>query len=212
MTDWWAKINEKDKPADRTNLAAMARAQNDLYMVVPDAANHNDNTLSALEEGKLTRAELQRNAANICRFLMDTHAIGRMNGIESVVEVINAPMEDEVQNNGELLHLTLDKQIEIPLEGVDTSKDSSFAFVLEVKKPGPYRIDITAKSDLGELAQIPLTVFIMSTTAAVFTWNGTNGQWVSKSAKVYLAHGNNAMKLYFGQSGLCLKNICITEE
>lgn len=212
MTDWWAGINEKGKPADKTNLAAMARAQNDLYMVVPDAASYDDNTLKALEEGRLSRAELQRNAMNICRFLMNTHAMDRMNGIYSRVEIINAPVEEEEQINSELLYYTVENQTEIPLEGIDTGKNSNYVFVLDVKGPGMYRMDITGKSDAGELAQIPVTVYLLGTTMAVITWNGTGGKWLTKSVRLHLFNGHNPIKLHFGQSGLSLKSVRITKE
>lgn len=212
MTDWWARINERGKPADRTNLAAMARAQNDLYMVVPDAANHNDNTLSALEEGSLSRAELQRNAMNICRFLMNTHALDRMNGINSTVEIVNAPAEEEERLNEEIACYALEDKIELPAEDVNTSKDSDYAFILDARKMGMYIMEITGKSDSGELAQIPLTVYAGGTPEAVITWNGTNGEWVTKSCKFFLRNGSNTIKLHFGQSGLCLKSISFTIE
>lgn len=212
MTDWWARINEKGKSADRTNLAAMARAQNDLYMVCPDSSKHEDNTLKALEEGTLTRGELQRNAMNICRFLLNTHALDRMNGINSTVEVLHAPQEDEEQTNSEILYYTLDTSVDISLENIDTSKDANYAFVLDVKKAGSYRMNITGKSDLGELAQIPITLYAGGTTAAVITWNGTDGKWVTKSNKIYLGNGFNTLKLHFGQSGACLQNISFTVE
>ena len=212
MTDWWAHINEKGKPADRTNLAAMARAQNDLYMVCPDAANHNDNTLRALEEGTLTRAELQRNAMNICRFLMNTHALDRMNGINSIVELIYAPSEEEEQSNSEILFYTIENEVEIPLEDIDTSKGSDYAFALDTKKAALFKMDIIGKSESGELAQIPMTIYSGGITAAVITWNGTEGKWVTKTEKLYLNSGYNTLKLHFGQSGLILKSISFTIE
>ena len=49
MTDWWANINVRGKEPDKTDLAAMARAQNDVYMVCPDGEKNDDNTLVALE-------------------------------------------------------------------------------------------------------------------------------------------------------------------
>lgn len=36
MTDWWANINVRGKEPDKTDFAAMARAQNDVYMVCPE--------------------------------------------------------------------------------------------------------------------------------------------------------------------------------
>lgn len=49
MTDWWANINVRGKEPDKTDFAAMARAQNDVYMVCPDGEKNDDNTLAALE-------------------------------------------------------------------------------------------------------------------------------------------------------------------
>ena len=65
MTDWWANINVRGKEPDKTDFAAMARAQNDVYMVCPDGEKNDDNTLAALENGGIEKCELQRNAANI---------------------------------------------------------------------------------------------------------------------------------------------------
>lgn len=207
MTDWWACINERGKPADRINLAAMARAQNDLYMVVPDASSYEDNILKSLDEGTLSRAELQRNAMNICSFLMDTHAMERLNGINVVVEIVNAPREEEERLNEEIPCYTMDDSLEIPVENIGTVKDSDYVFVLTANKEGFCCVDICASSDLSELAQIPVTVYVGSVPHAVITWNGSSGQWLSKSARFYLCKGGNTVKLHFGQSGLCLRSI-----
>src|SRR5690606_20451816 len=70
MTDWWANMNDPidGGESSRQNTYAMVRAQNDLYMVVPNyGAEINameDNTLEKLADGTLTRGELQRNAMN----------------------------------------------------------------------------------------------------------------------------------------------------
>lgn len=74
MTDWWVKISRQGQSgeASKSDFAAMAMAQNDLYMVCEQADQNltGDNTLHELESGVLTRGELQRNAMNICRHLM----------------------------------------------------------------------------------------------------------------------------------------------
>lgn len=83
MTDWWATMNDPARggEASRHNTAAMIRAQNDLYMVVGNnGAEVNageDNTLAALATGELTLGELQRCAANILRFMLQTQAFKR---------------------------------------------------------------------------------------------------------------------------------------
>ena len=53
--------------------------QNDLYMVVDDAETNSnqDNTMEGVRNGKISRVELVRNAANICRVLMCIGNAGR---------------------------------------------------------------------------------------------------------------------------------------
>ncbi len=74
MTDWDAHMNcigGKGNPLDR---ARMVRAQNDIYMIVRDIdkAHTDDNIMSALADGTLTRAELVRCAENLLKYIMNT--------------------------------------------------------------------------------------------------------------------------------------------
>ncbi len=72
MTDWWAKANRVGMRGDKRNLAEMVRAQNDIYMVVPNAEENDDNIWESLELGHLTFDELRRCAMNILRYIMKT--------------------------------------------------------------------------------------------------------------------------------------------
>lgn len=92
MTDWGAKCNDAGQLGTKQNTAAMVRAQNDLYMVVtrPDQNTNEDNLAQALAEGRLTRGELVRCAANICRVILTTPALRRMRGQESALDHILA--------------------------------------------------------------------------------------------------------------------------
>ena len=204
MTDWWAEINEEGQRAERTNLASMAKAQNDLYMVCPEADKNDagDNTLSAIEEGTLTIGELQRNALNICSFLMHTHAYERMNGEQLKVEVLGAD-ESFAEAEGEIVYYKIeDREITISLHGVDTKKGSCFVFALDLENIGIYDVQIKAKSELTQLAQIPITLIRDGVPAAVFTFNGTGGEWASMEKKIILNNKYAVLQLYFGQNGL----------
>lgn len=211
MTDWWAQINEEGVPANHTNLAAMARSQNDIFMVCQEADRNatGDNTLESLEKGTLALGELQRNAMNICRFLMNTHAFDRMNGIEAKVEVLGgegvAMLDEKV-----VVYYKLDKEGVINLEDVDASKGKDYTFALDLADLGEYQVEITAKSDLGELAQLPVTLFYQSVPFAAYTFNGTGGEWVTMERKVELHNKYAVLRLYFGQNGLDLKEIKFT--
>ena len=201
MTDWWANINERGLTPDKENFAAMVRAQNDVYMVCASSVEHEDNLEESLAAGTLTRGELQRCAANICRFAMTTHAMQRMLVNAPEVTVINRPADAEDQD-GEVVFYDLGTDLTIPLDGIRTDKGTNFAFALTVNSPGWYRVTLTASSEQSELAQIPVTLFSMGTASGTFTWNGTGGKPVSFSAELPMFSRFTANRLYFAQSGL----------
>ena len=211
MTDWGAHINEEGTPANKTNFAAMARSQNDLYMVCQEAAINatGDNTLESVERGTLAIGELQRNAMNICNFLMNTHAFDRMNGIEAKVEVVGDEGVSMLDEKVVVYH-KLDKEGVIHLEDVDASKGKDYTFALDLADVGEYQVEITAKSTLGELAQLPVTLFYQSIPFAVYTFSGTGGEWVTLERKVEFHNKYAVLRLYFGQNGLDLKEIKFT--
>ncbi|MCM1125299.1 MAG: glycoside hydrolase family 3 C-terminal domain-containing protein [Lachnospiraceae bacterium] len=208
MTDWWAMINEEGCPPDHTNFAAMTRAQNDLYMVCSqsDSEEAEDNTLASLKDGSLTVGELQRNAMNICRFLMNTQALERMNGMGIEVEVVGES-GFSIGQDQEVVYYRVDREIIINLEEVNAEKGSDFVFALDLSKEGGYRVSLTAKSDLGELAQMPVTLFYQSVPNAVFTFNGTGGEWHTIDKKIILKNKYSVLRLYFAQNGLRPKEI-----
>lgn len=202
MTDWWANINDRGAAPNKDNFAAMARAQNDVYMVCSSGENHGDNVMDALEKGVLTRGELQRNAENILRFLIDTNAMRRLTDSAEKVEVVNKPESDidEIIKNAPCYDL--DKKLVIDLSGVNTARNSDYQFVLNLSRTGMYRITFTASSEKSELAQLPVTFF--SGAIRTFTWNGTGGKPVSRSMDIPLFSLNNTIRLHFSVGGLDL--------
>lgn len=206
MTDWWANINVRGKEPDKTDLAAMARAQNDVYMVCPDGEKNNDNTLVALENGGIERCELQRNAANICGFLLHTNALKRAEGIGDTVKVINR--EDEEQEDDKPVQFyKVDRDITLDLSDVDTKKGTSYSFALDLSNFGIYRVIVTASSTQSELAQIPMTLFSMGTAVGTFTFNGTGGKAVSMEKETPMFSRFTTFRIYFAQNGLDLHSI-----
>lgn len=211
MTDWRAKVNDAGQPGNRTNLAAMAKAQNDIYMVCQESDKNSsgDNTIEELNAGSLTRGELQRNAMNICYFLMKTHAFERMNGETTQVEVIGGT-EAYREAEQEVSFLPVSKEIIINLEGKKTSKGSNIVLALDLETVGDYRVELTASSKLGELAQMPVTLFYQSVPFAVFTFFGTEGKWETIERTVELHAKYAVIRLYFNQNGLDVKEIKFT--
>ena len=194
MTDWWANINRRGKAPDKSDFAAMAMAQNDVYMVTADGAACNDNTLDSLKSGELTRGELQRNAMNILRFLTTTHAMKRVMGC------------DDVDSTDIEFH-DIDEDLTLDLTGITTEKGSSYAFGLNVSKPGVYKVTLTASSTLSELAQTSVSIFALGSPCGMFTFNGTGGAPVSQTKDVKCLSNFMPIRLYFGGSGLKTQSI-----
>lgn len=210
MTDWWSDINERGGAPSKNNFAAMARAQNDVYMVCPDSSKNliGDNTLSSLEAGTLTRGELQRNAANICRMAMGTRAMARLRGTADDIEIINRPYEDDSYDAEDVIfYLTKNGKLTLPLDGVSAEKGKSYVFAFDIDIPGKYAVTLTARSNLSATAQTPVTLFTTGFPSAVFTYNGTGGEWREIEREVNMYARFLVCRLYFGAGGLELKDI-----
>lgn len=206
MTDWWANINERGGEPTRNNFAAMARAQNDVYMVCADSSDNEDTTAESLENGTLTRAELQRNAKNILTFLLKTNALKRLVGEADTVEIIGRD-DSENEESAPVIWYDIDKKLTIDLGGVKSQKGSNYSFALKVSQTGWYNVTITASSEAGELAQIPVTLFLTGSASGTFTWNGTDGKPVSMTKEAPMFSHFTAVRLYFAQNGLDLHSI-----
>lgn len=207
MTDWWANINRRGKAPDKSDFAAMAMAQNDVYMVTADGAACNDNTLDSLKSGELTRGELQRNAMNILRFLTTTHAMKRVMGCDDETEIINRPADAGDVDSTDIEFHDIDEDLTLDLTGITTEKGSSYAFGLNVSKPGVYKVTLTASSTLSELAQTSVSIFALGSPCGMFTFNGTGGAPVSQTKDVKFLSNFMSIRLYFGGSGLKTQSI-----
>ena len=209
MTDWWADINERGMPQNRSNFAQMARAQNDVYMTCPDSSVNTcgDNTLSSLAAGTLTRGELQRNAANICRFVMNTYAMKRLCGSMPEIEILNRPAEDEPIEELQVEFSVLENTLSIPLDHVKVERGGQFVFGLDVRNIGIFNVTVTAKSNASATAQMPITLFTTGFPSGVFTFSGTGGEWRSISHTANMYSRFITCRLSFAQGGLEIKDI-----
>ncbi len=206
MTDWWANINSRGNKPNKNDFASIVRSQNDIYMVCADGASGDDNTLEELEKGTLLRCELQRNAMNICNFLIGTNAMKRLCGEDEPVEIINRP-DDSSENDSPVVFYEIEDSLKLDLSEVKAEKGTNYSFALIVKNAGYYEVTITASSTQSEVAQIPVTLFAMGTASGTFTWNGTNGQPVSYSKEIPMFSKFTTIRLYFAQNGLDMHSI-----
>ncbi len=214
MTDWWAKANDEGKPASIQNMAAMVRAQNDLYMVTGDALGNSngDNSMEELSKGNITREELVRNAANICRFLLGTPAYLRMNGRETELDrELQKCAEQDAAATGELLKVELSEEAVIDAGQIDTAKGKSTTIQVAVKERGTFRLEFLCRASAGaaDLAQLNLSVFQDRLLAGTVTLMGTEKEWQKRSVEFPepLFHYTFFIKLFFGMGGMELKDM-----
>ena len=206
MTDWWAKINDdfEDREPAINKLSVMIRAQNDVYMVVSDAAvnPHKDDAEAALAEGRITRGELARNASNILSVVMRSPVGKRAIGEEPEFEILNAPeteaLEKNVMNPVEIL-----EEGYFDLTGLKTDAGSVNQFAVRLPNKGIYTLSFKLKSDLGELSQSSMTIFTNNIPFQTITINGTGGEWITKQIDIEsFVSIDSYIDLAFAQSGI----------
>ena len=215
MTDWWANTGEVGKEVNRTNYAAIVRAQNDFYAVCPDASvnSSGDNLEESLKNGTLTRGELLRSAKNICTFLLTTRAMKRMNGEADEVEVINRSEEDEPLDLSRMVYYKVDGDVtEIPMEDVEVAIGCSYVFALDVSQRAVYDFEVTASSELSPLSQTSIAFYFQGILGTVFTWNGTEGKPVTMSKPLFTSSRYCVVRMLFGGNGLKLHSIRLVKR
>ena len=215
MSDWWAMANWEGENAEKTNRAPMVLAQNDIFMCCADAAEEmkNDNVREKILDETITRGDLQRNAQNILQFLLDSpamlHEIGKeeclqMEGFDddedeelSLTDIKNY---QAAENSGEIY---INEQI-LTKAGKSRIFDILFAF------DGEYRMEVSVKSDLDELAQLPVSVYVDNIYRSTLSFQGSKGE--EKTAEISIGNiigKNHYVKLAFGANGLEVEKIKI---
>lgn len=207
MTDWWAMINNEGDEPSRQNLAAMVRAQNDVFMVTQDAVTYEDNLHEEFAAGKLTRGELVRNAANICRFLLASPAMKRLTGTYIPVTHANQPAEATLLDGQELKYHMITDDTTISLEDYSTAGGSSFLLALSFEKEGTYSFALTATSSGSELAQMAVTLSMDNTVLNVYSYHGSEAAPVTQVREKEVRGTTHYLKFYFSQSGLKLHSL-----
>ncbi|NLG04833.1 MAG: beta-glucosidase [Clostridia bacterium] len=214
MTDWWAKMNEEGEDGYRENTTMMIRAQNELYMVAGDAQENSnqDNAEEGLKKGLITRGELLRNAANICRTVMHLPAMEFFLQLKDEIEELNRPDDGKAEVDI-MPAAVLDKEVFLNVENLKTEAGSRAQYAVKIPHRAVYSAHFKLKSDLNEYSQTSMTVALNNTIIGSTTVSGTKGEWIDYSfrfrAVVAIDH---YLELYFGQSGMIVGEIKLKYE
>ena len=206
MTDWWARMNDviHGGPSDTRNTNSMVRAQNDLYMVVINygaAINASeDNTIESLENGTLTRGELQRSAMNICEFIMNAPVFFREKEAETVKMFSANPT-------------ITPSEVQVLSENNQVKPDPTGSTFIKVNQAGEYRLTVNVMSPDHKWAQSACNVSLNNELMLTVQTNGTDGKWITqKLIKIELEEGYYEMKLDFIKPGLQVGWIELKQE
>lgn len=172
MSDWWAKISDDDGKGGVTNLKAMVKAQNDVYMVTPDAETRDDNLEKSLEDGLLTRAQLGVCAEHICRYAIDSLSFKAMREGYGAVDP-KSLIEGKA-----------------PVFTSDVT-DGKAVFNSESARRAVLAVEII--SDTPALTQSDIQLIISTKNAATYTVGGTDGKTTTEYRIISLISGNNEM-------------------
>ncbi|MFA9557695.1 glycoside hydrolase family 3 C-terminal domain-containing protein [Evansella sp. AB-rgal1] len=200
MTDWWAKMNDvvHGGSEDTTLTNWMIRAQNDLYMVVnnygAEVNSSNDNTIASLENGTLTRGELQRSAMNICTFIMQAPVFSRELVMVGAVKTFEANMSLSLEK-----YEQLDEQVKLHPSGTQST-------YVKVSKSSTYRIFVNLMSPHSDVSQSACNIILNGKVMTTVQSSGTDGQWIQlKLDKVKLEEGFHELRLEDVKPGLSIK-------
>lgn len=216
LTDWWAQGNDEGEIGSVENMAAMVRAQNDLYMVTADSQGNaqHDNSMESLEKGTVTRGEYLRNAANICRYLLRTQAWQRFKGIETELDRGLAECaSQEAEESGKLLRAQVDGECgSIPIEEVDTAKGSATTIELFLKTRGKYRLEFSCRvPSQSSLAQVSMTLSQDRQILQTVSLSGEDKEWVRREVTLNPSFLNAVfLRFFFSQGGMELKDAKVT--
>ena len=207
MSDWWAEANIEGHKSDKRCRGVMVAAGNDLYKCSSDAADQTqDDVMEELEAGRVTIGQLQRNARHILGFILKSPAmLYEMDAIsQEELEEIKAVKDDD----GEIeitAYMEIDEKglASIDTSELEVSQGSAVAYGLVTDKFGDYDIEITAKSSLDELAQLPVTVYLDNKLVETIVFRGSQGKNVTETRKLgSIVRKTHIVKLYFGAAGL----------
>lgn len=212
MTDWWAKGGYAGK-GDATDMASIVKAQNDLYMVTSSAADNTnkDNLEEALRNGTITRGELQRNAANICKFIMNKPVFNRFIEIDNELDIqLAAEADDDDVEFDNIIDCRIDEsgKASVNPDVINTGRNCSNTISVAFKERGDYKLKMTVRVNAdSELAQVPMSIFRDKSLIQMATLTGADSEWRTIEVPLEGCAQTFFLKLYFAQDGMEIRDI-----
>lgn len=203
MSDWWCrtKKEEFDRYHGKINQGERdyipcVEAQNDIYMCCQNSADFkNLNVYDSLVSGRLARGFAQRNAMNICRFLMHSTAMERYLAMseKSMKAMLNQLEKGELR-----------------MESTAFSAEKEAVCVCE--QDGEYILSADIISTGSQLSQNTAIFYANGAYIASFTVAGSDGHITENAKRVALKAGENRITVKYPRDALSIAKISIYDE
>ena len=203
MSDWWCRTKREafDRYHGKINQGERdyipcVEAQNDIYMCCKDSGDFkNLNVYDALVSGRVARGFAQRNAMNVCRFLMHSTAMERYLAMseESIREMLGK------FEKGELL-----------LETTELTTETAAVFACA--QAGNYILGADIASTGSQLSQNTMIFYANGEYIASFTVAGSNGHIAENLKRITLTAGENRITVKYPKGALSLAKLAVYNE
>lgn len=203
MSDWWCrtKLEEFDRYHGKVNQGERdyipcVEAQNDIYMCCKNSADFkNLNVYNSLVSGELARGFAQRNAMNVCRFLMHSTAMDRFLAMsEDGIRAMLGKFE-----KGALL-----------FESTELSDSQEVVFICQ--QEGSYIFSADIISTGSQLSQNTAIFYVDGEYLTSFTVAGSNGQVMENAKIVPMTAGEKSLTVKYPKDALSIASIHIYKE
>lgn len=202
MSDWFARTKFENFERYHGKIHQSVRdytpcveAQNDIYMCCYNIANHKSlNIYDSLTSGRLARAFAQRNAMNVCNYLMNSNAMTRLLQMsQEEIKVLAGAFK-----KGKLL-----------FETTQISMDN--AVVFDCKADGDYILRADVYCEGTHLSQNTVILYANEEYLTSFTVAGSNGQVSKNEKRITLQKGLNRITVTHQIKTVDVKKISIFE-
>ncbi len=216
MSDWWAKGGVAGEHP-QLDMASIVRAQNDLYMVCKcsEENTNGDNLEEEFAKGNVTRAELQRNAANICRFILDKPVFNRLIDRGNRLDIQLAEQKEDQEfifSHTEDVTLAAKGETLIPGEALPTVRRTYNALLVKAPKAGSYKMTLTVRVETPyENAQFPFTIFRDQELIVMSGLKGTEKEWRDMEIILPDCPEEFAVTIFCAMDGIKIREIKMQE-
>lgn len=203
MSDWFARTKLENFERNHGKINQSARdyivcveAQNDIYMCCYNIENFKTlNVYDGLKSGQLEKAFVQRNAKNICYYLMNSNAMTRL--LEMSTDEMKALLGKF--EKGELLFES-------------TKLTTNNAVMFDCKEDGNYVLDADMVCEGIHLAQNTAILYANGEYITSFTLAGANGRITKNEKRITLKKGLNQITVKNPANTVSIVKISIFEE